>query len=147
MDAMSAQSKASYGSVRESGVSGKFIVIGIVAMLAVAGFFIYNQWNNSTDADVTGSASGFYENTDDSIRLNLDITRTDASKPAYCIVTALNFDKAEVGRREAVIAAGGDATSRVFVKIPTREQAVAASVYGCSTVFPSYLDDSVTTDD
>ena len=150
MDAMSGQqNKASYGSRRETdtGVSGKFIVIGVVAMLIVAALFIVNQWRNSSDADVSGTAAGYYDNTDDSIMMTLDITRDDASEPAYCIVTAKDFDKAEVGRREAVLAAGGDKTGRLTVKIPTSTQAVAADVYGCSTVFPSYLDDSTTTQD
>jgi len=79
--------------------------------------------------------------------MSLDVTRDDAAQPAYCIVTAMNYDKTEVGRREAILAAGGDATQRLTVKIPTREQAVAADVYGCSTIFPSYLDDSTSTQD
>lgn len=150
MELMSAQSKASYGSRDSrtgSGVSGKFIVIGIVAVLIAAGVFIWNQWRNSTDADVSATVAGFSDNTDESIMMTLDITRDDASMPAYCIVTALDYDKAEVGRREAVLAAGGDATGRLSVKIHTRAKAVAANVYGCSTVFPSYLDDSTSTRD
>lgn len=146
---MSAQSKASYGSRSgsSSGVSGKFFVIGIVVVLVAAGFFIYNQWRNSSDADVTGTVTGFSDNTDKSIMMTLDVTRDDASQAAYCIVTAMNYDKSEVGRREAVLAAGGDATQRLTVKIPTREQAVAADVYGCSTIFPDYLDEGTTTQD
>lgn len=150
MGTMSAQSKASYGSDGphgRSGVSGKFLVIGIVVVLVAVVVFMWSQWRNSSDADVTATATGYSDNTDTSIMMNLDITRDDAAKPAYCIVTALNFDKAEVGRREAVLAAGGNATERLTVRIPTREQAVAADVYGCSTVFPDYLDDATTTRD
>lgn len=146
---MSAQNKASYGSraTDESGLSGKIFVIVVIAALLFGGFFVWNQWRNGSDATVSGTAAGFYDNTDDSIMMTLDITRDDASQPAYCIVTAKNYDKSEVGRREAVLAAGGNATGRLTVKIETSEQAVAADVYGCSTIFPSYLDDSTTTDD
>ncbi|WP_297004399.1 DUF4307 domain-containing protein [uncultured Corynebacterium sp.] len=146
---MSSQSKASYGGRDQNtrGVSGKFLVIGIVGVLLVAGVFIWSQWRNSSDADVSATVAGFSDNTGDSIMMNLDITRDDSSRPAYCIVTAMNYDKAEVGRREAVVAAGGDATTRLRIKVPTREQAVATDVYGCSTIFPSYLDDSTTTED
>jgi len=149
MDAMSPQNKASYGASDQNtrGVSGKFLVIGIVGVLIVAGVFIWSQWRNSSDADVTASVAGFSDNEDDSIMMNLDVTRDDTSKPAYCIVTAMNFDKAEVGRREAVVAADGDENTRLQIKVPTREQAVATDLYGCSSVFPSYLDDSTTTED
>lgn len=146
---MSAQSKASYGSRRESesGVSGKFIVIGAVLLLIVAGVFIYNQWRNSTSADVSGTITGFSDNTDNSIRMTIDISRDDSSKPAYCIVTALNYNKDEVGRREVVLAADGTSIGRLNVKVPTREQAVATDVYGCSSIFPSYLDADTSTED
>ena len=124
---MSPQNKASYGASDQNtrGVSGKFLVIGIVGVLIVAGVFIWSQWRNSSDADVTASVAGFSDNEDDSIMMNLDVTRDDTSKPAYCIVTAMNFDKAEVGRREAVVAAGGNENTRLQIKVPTREQAVA----------------------
>lgn len=144
---MVAMSKASYGNSRSSGVSGKIIVIGVIVVLVAAGIFIWSQWRNSSDADVSGTAAGFEVTSDDRIQMNLDITRDDADKPAYCVVTAMNYDKAEVGRREAVVAGGGSDTTRLTVAIPTHERAVAADVYGCSTVFPSYLDDHTSTDD
>jgi hypothetical protein len=144
---MDAMSKASYGNSRSSGVSGKIIVIGVVVVLVAAGIFIWSQWRDSSDADVSGTAAGFEAASDSSIQMKLDITRDDTSAPAYCVVTAMNYDKAEVGRREAVVAGGGSGTTRLIVDIPTHERAVAADVYGCSSVFPSYLDDHTTTDD
>lgn len=77
--------------------------------------------------------------------MTVDITRDDSDKPALCIITALDESTAEVGRREAVVAAGGSDTTRLVVDVPTHTNAVAGDVYGCSTVFPSYLDDSVDT--
>ncbi len=144
---MVAMSKASYGNSRSSGVSGKVIVIGVIVVLVAAGIFIWSQWRDSSDADVSGTVTGFETDSDDSIQMKLDITRDDTDRPAYCIVTAMNYDKAEVGRREAVVAAGGSETTRLAVSIPTHERAVATDVYGCSTVFPSYLDDHTSTDD
>ena len=52
---------------------------------------------------------------------------------------ALNYGKAEVGRREFLIEPGGDRTKRFSVDIPTRDVAVAGTVYGCSDNPPSYL--------
>lgn len=146
---MSSQNKASYGARDQNsrGVSGKFLVIGIVAVLIAAGVFMWSQWRNSSDADVTASVAGFSDNTDDSIMMNLDVTRDRTDEPAYCIVTAMNYDKTEVGRREVVVAAGGSDVTRLRIKVPTREQAVATDVYGCSTVFPSYLDAGTSTED
>lgn len=133
-------SKATYGSSRQQGVSGKFIVIGIVILLIAVGVYVFSQFRNSTSADATGDAAGHELVGDDTLRMTVDITRDDTDKPAYCIVTALDQSRAEIGRREAVVAAGGTSSTRLVVDIPTTGRPVAPDVYGCSTVFPDYLD-------
>lgn len=133
-------SKATYGSSRQQGVSGKFIVIGIVILLIVVGVYVFSQFRNSTSADTTGTAAGHEAVDDTTMRMSLDITRDDPERAGYCVVTALDESLTEIGRREAVVAAGGSENTRLVVDIRTNGEPVAADVYGCSSVFPSYLD-------
>jgi hypothetical protein len=144
-------SKATYGSARNQGVSGKVIVIGIVIFIIAVGAYVFSQFRNSTSGDVSGELAGYEsvegEGDEEALRMNVDITRDDTDKAGVCIVTVLDDSKAEVGRREAVVAAGGSETTRVVVDVPTHTTGVAGEVYGCSSKFPSYLDDNTTSDD
>lgn len=133
-------SKATYGSSRQQGVSGKFIVIGIVILVIVIGVYVFSQFRDSTTADTTGTAAGHEAVGDSTMRMSLDITRDDPERAGYCIVTALDESLTEIGRREAVISPGGSENTRLVVDIPTIGSPVAADVYGCSSVFPAYLD-------
>ncbi|MDN6353069.1 MAG: DUF4307 domain-containing protein [Corynebacterium sp.] len=133
-------SKATYGSARSDGVSGKIIVIGIVIFTVAVGIYVFSQWNNSTSSDTSGTIAGYEAvEGEDALRLTVDITRDDSDKPALCIITALDESTAEVGRREAVVAAGGSDTTRLVVDVPTHTNAAAGDVYGCSTVSGSTL--------
>ena len=70
----------------------------------------------------------------------VDVTRSRPEEPAYCIVQAYDFSKAEVGRREFALAPDGRESVRAFVEIPTTARAVAGDAYGCSSTMPPYLD-------
>ena len=76
---------------------------------------------------------------DDTARIWVDITRNRVEEPAYCIVQAFDYSKAEVGRREIAVPAGGDEAQRVAIDVPTNHRAVAGGAYGCSGNIPSYL--------
>ena len=76
---------------------------------------------------------------DDSIRVWADVTRNHIDEDAYCIVQAYDYSKAEVGRREFAVPAGGAEVQRIAVDVPTNHRAVAGGVYGCSGNVPSYL--------
>lgn len=120
-------------------LSGRLLVVGIVLLIVVCGFYIYRQYTTSTTADVTLSTAGFTRPSDNQLDVTVDVTRDDPATPAYCIVQALNYDKTEVGRREFVIPAGEAKTTRLVVSVPTTEVAVAGLPYGCSSSIPSYL--------
>src|SRR5699024_12555870 len=70
--------------------------------------------------------------------VNVTLKRPD--EPAYCIVQAYDFSKAEFGRREFALAADVREIVRAFVEIPITAQAVAGDAYGCSSTMPPYLD-------
>ena len=105
-----------------SAIVGKLIAVGAVVFVVLAGIVIYQYYQKVTSATVS-----------------VDVTRDNVEIPSYCIITALNYGKAEVGRREFLIEPGGDRTKRFSVDIPTRDVAVAGTVYGCSDNPPSYL--------
>lgn len=137
-----AKSRARYGDTNRR-LPGKLIVVGIIAMLVIALAYIFVQMNRVSAPDVSASQAGWAREEgreDDIFIFTLDVTREDPSLDSYCIIYALNYDVAEVGRRDVIIPAGGAKTIRVDVPIQTREQAVAGDVYGCSTEIPPFLD-------
>lgn len=129
-------------STRSSGgtMSGKLIVVAIVLLLIVAGIFAvrYVQARSENPVDITLVTT---ERIDDNLmRVWVDVSRTDTSLESYCIVTALSYNMAEVGRREILLPAGGEKQQRLGVDVPTREYAVSGGVYGCSTETAPYMD-------
>lgn len=139
----SAKRTARYGDTNRR-LPGKLIVVGIIGMLVVTAAYIFVQMNRVSTPDVTATQAGWAREEgreDDVFIFTLDVTREDPSLDAYCIIYALNYDVAEVGRRDVFIPAGGPSTVRLDVPIQTREQAVAGDVYGCSTEMPEFLSD------
>ncbi len=135
---------ARYGSDRtpETGrnVSGKMIaIITVVLMAGLAVAIARYMAADAKTGDVTIEMVSHERTADDNMRIWVDVTRKDPEVLSYCIVTALNYEMAEVGRREILVEAGGDALQRFQVDIPSRDLPVSGSVYGCSTSIPPYL--------
>ncbi|MCX2162366.1 DUF4307 domain-containing protein [Corynebacterium auriscanis] len=128
-----------YGNERSNKFAGRLMVVVLLAILVAAAIYIVSQFLNTTSADVTAVESGGKVVSAEQLSMSVDVTRSDASKPAYCIVTALDYDKNEVGRREFLIPAGGAEVTRWQVEINTRKEAYAATVYGCSSTIPTHL--------
>ena len=131
--------QARYGSERNKPFTGKVLVIVLVVLLAGALAYAVNQFMSASSADVTAVESGGSVVSDNRLNMRVDVTREDPSQPAYCIVTAMDYDKNEVGRREVYIPAGGPETSRHSVDINTRVRGYAGKVYGCSSTVPAHL--------
>lgn len=120
----------------------KLVVIAIVGMLVIAGAYIFVQMNRVSAPDVSATQAGWSRTPgkeDEQFIFTLDVTREKPELDSYCIIYALNYDVAEVGRRDVFIPGGGPATVRMDVPIATRELAVAGDVYGCSTDIPEFL--------
>lgn len=133
-----------YGSDREpktgSNLSGKMIAIVTVVLMAGLAVAIARYMDaDAKRGDVTIEMVSHERTADDNMRLWVDVTRKDPDVLSYCIVTALNYEMAEVGRREILVQPGGDALQRFQVDIPSRDLPVSGSVYGCSTSVPPYL--------
>ncbi|AZA11102.1 DUF4307 domain-containing protein [Corynebacterium gerontici] len=125
---------------QQSTLSGKLLAILILVMVfavAIAAFRLVKQQQAMT---ITGKTAEVTQLNDEQFKLSFDVTRDDTDTDSYCIVKALNYDMAEVGRREVVIPAGGQRTQRFETVISTREPGVSADVYGCATTLPFYLE-------
>ena len=153
---MSTRKRARYGSRGSTGpngsegaigsttsgnnLAGKILVAIIVIMLALGSWGLFRLFNADTPAAEITLLSQEYPD-DDTLRVWVDITRDDPEVPAYCIVQAFNYEKAEVGRVEIPMAPGEKRTERLSVDVPVRagEKAVAGGVYGCSGTIPAHL--------
>ena len=131
-----------YGRNRGSGgsIGGKVVAIVsallMIALLVVGARTIMERFNQPVRAEFISQ-----EHIDDNTgRLWIDVNRKNPDKPAYCIVTAVDYSHAEVGRREVILPAGGDEHSRIAVDLPVREPLVSGRIYGCSENLPFYMD-------
>lgn len=130
-----------YGDTNRT-LPAKLIVIGIVGLLVITGAYIFVQMNRVTTPNVSATQAGWTRTPgkeDEQFIFTLDVTREDPELDSYCIIYALNYDVAEVGRRDVFVPGGGPQTVRMDVPIATRELAVAGDVYGCSTEIPEFL--------
>lgn len=131
-----------YGRNRGSGgsIGGKVVAIVsallMIALLVVGARTIMERFNEPVRAEFISQ-----EHIDDETgRLWIDVNRKNPDTPAYCIVTAVDYSHAEVGRREVVLPAGGEEHSRIAVDLPVREPLVSGRIYGCSENLPFYMD-------
>lgn len=131
--------KNRYGKSRQNNFTGKILVIAFAVMMIAAGVYMVAMISRTGEAKVTAVETGGSIISDTKLTSQIDVTRDDPSQPAYCIITALDYSKAEVGRREVVIPAETARISRISVDINTRQRAHAAKVYGCSTTIPPHL--------
>ncbi|GAB3939390.1 DUF4307 domain-containing protein [Corynebacterium tapiri] len=136
---MSTRPPSRYGS--EQGTwAGKAIAVIAVIFALVAAVFLYRYVTQRANTPVEVSMVTQERIDDSTLRVWVDITRKDPAQESYCIVTALNYQMAEVGRREIIMPTGGEKVTRVAADIPTRDVPVAGGVYGCSTGLEPYMD-------
>ena len=131
-----------YGRNRSSdgSIGGKVVAIVaallMIALLVVGARTIMERFNEPVRAEFISQ-----EHIDDETgRLWIDVNRKNPDTPAYCIVTAVDYSHAEVGRREVILPAGGEEHSRIAVDLPVREPLVSGRIYGCSENLPFYMD-------
>ena len=141
-----AQPASRYGTRANpaAGLGGKILAIAAVVMVLlviVAGGRTYLQRQS---VPVSANFVTQEKIDEDTTRLWIDVSRRDTSMASYCIITAVSYDFAEVGRREVIVPAGGEKLVNIGVDVPVRAPAVSGRVYGCSDDIPSYMDTSRT---
>lgn len=121
------------------GIASKVVAIGGVILMAAIIIAVGRYIINREDQAVSITMASHERVDDSTMRLWVDVTRDDTTVPSYCIVTAIDYSMAEVGRRELLIPTGGNAVQRIQVDIPSRDLPVSGGVYGCSTTIPSHM--------
>ncbi|MCG7230273.1 DUF4307 domain-containing protein [Corynebacterium minutissimum] len=136
------RSQSRYGSSPKSTGSWTNRAIVLVFLAAFIAMVVFGVQYFRTQQKVNANISYVSHEilSDDTARIWVDITRNRVEEPAYCIVQAFDYSKAEVGRREIAVPAGGEEAQRVAIDVPTNHRAVAGGAYGCSGNIPSYLD-------
>ncbi len=108
--------------------------------MVIALVVAFVRFMDQREAQTVTATMGAFERIDESsFQLDVDVTRDNPEEATYCIVTALDYSHAEVGRREILIEPGTETVVRVTTLIPTREAAVSGGIYGCSTNIPSHM--------
>lgn len=121
-------------------MSGKIIAVITVAIVLAAAFFAAKYFMDKQKVNASISYVSHEIISDDKTRVWVDVTRNRPEEPAYCIVQAYDYDKAEIGRREVPLPPGTEKSQRIGVDIATTRRGVAGGVYGCSSEIPSYMD-------
>lgn len=123
-----------------SRTAGKIIAIVSVLFLVLILVFV-GRYITQRRAEPISASLVAHERIDDTTsRVWFDVSRNDPEVPGYCIITSLNYEHAEIGRRDIVLPGGGEEQTRMYVDIPVRDLPVSGGVYGCSTTIPSFLD-------
>ncbi len=74
---------------------------------------------------------GFRIDGDDAMEVTFDVTRPDPSRPASCVVEALNASHAQVGVVTVEVAASEATRVRLTTPVRTSELAVSGTVRSC----------------
>ena len=122
------------------GVSGKVIAIFAVAMVLLVVVMAGQAFIRAQSRPVTAEFITQERIDDSTARLWIEVDRKDTTVDAYCVVFAVDYEHAEVGRREVFIPAGGEKLQSVAVDLPTRAPVSSGRIYGCSQDVPFYMD-------
>ena len=132
--------EARYGRQQPSRRTRRWIVLGLSALVLVAGVAIasvaYTRFNSG---DVKGELGGYRILDDETVEVTLSVTRDDPSQPVVCIVRGRSYDGNETGRREVLVVPSTAATVQVTTVVKTSRPPVVGDVYGCGTDVPGYL--------
>lgn len=126
------------------GTSGKVVALFAIAMLVLVLVMAGQAIVRSQSRPVTAEFVTQERVDDNTARLVIDVNRKDTTKDAYCIVFAVDYNHAEIGRREVVLPAGGEKRQQFAVDVPTRAPVTSGRIYGCSQDIPFYMDTSAT---
>jgi hypothetical protein len=132
--------EARYGHRRMSRRARRLTVIGLTALVVVAGVAIAAIGFTRLGAqDVEGELGAYRLIDDRTVEVTLSVTREDPSRPVVCIVRARSKDGSETGRRELLVAPSSQATVQVKTIVRSSSPPVIGDVYGCGTDVPPYL--------
>ncbi len=131
---------ARYGRQRLSRRSRRWLVIGLTALVLLAGVVLAIVASQRLGSgDVQGELGGYQLVDDQTLSVTIKVTRADPSRPAVCIVRARSIDGSETGRREVLVPPSPQDTVTVTTIVKSTRPPVVGDVYGCGTDVPTYL--------
>lgn len=132
--------EARYGRQRLSRRSRRWVAVALAVLVVTLGgtaAVIGYQRINSTD--VEGEMVAYQLIDAQTVEVTLNVTRSDPSQPAVCIIRGRSRDGSETGRRELLVPASDLATVQVIGLVKTSGTPAVGDVYGCGTNVPGYL--------
>jgi hypothetical protein len=131
---------ARYGQQRLSRRTRRIVVVGLTALVVIAGVVIAGvAFTRFGSGDVEGELGGYRVIDPHTVEVTLSVTRDDPSRPVVCIVRARSLDGSESGRREVLVGPSTQKTVQVTTIVKTSKPPVVGDVYGCGTDVPAYL--------
>ena len=131
---------ARYGRQRLSRRSRRWLVIGLTALVLLAGVVLAIVASQRLGSgDVQGELGGYQLVDDQTLSVTIKVTRADPSRPVVCIVRARSIDGSETGRREVLVPPSSQDTVTVTTVVKSTRPPVVGDVYGCGTDVPPYL--------
>ncbi|MFB1299277.1 DUF4307 domain-containing protein [Mycobacterium sp. pW049] len=131
---------ARYGRQRLNRRTGRWIAIGLTALVAVIGVAVaaiaFTRFGSN---EVEGEMAGYEIVDPNTVDVTISVTRADPSRPVVCIVRTRSYDGHETGRREVLVPPSDAATVQVITTVKSTKPAVVGDVYGCGTDVPGYL--------
>ncbi len=107
-----------------------WVPTAIVLAIIFGGWLLWAGSHHARPAISTQLIS--FDNTDPrKIEVRYSVTRRDSTQPAICTLVARNYDKIVVGQIDDRISAGEPSYTEHLVTIPSRDNAVNASVISC----------------
>jgi Domain of unknown function (DUF4307) len=107
--------------------------------LVVSGAIAVVAFVNLGPAPISAERLSFAELPGNAMKITINVTRDEQSRPGVCIVRVRDISGAESGRREVLVPPGQSLVSAV---IHSTDKPVDADVFGCSYDVPSYLSSS-----
>lgn len=131
---------ARYGRQRLSRRTGRWIALGLTALVVVIGVAVAAiAFTRLGSSDVEGEMAGYKIIDPSTVGVTVSVTRDDPSLPVVCIVRTRSYEGDETGRREVLVPPADAATVQVTTTVKSNGPAVVGDVYGCGTEVPEYL--------
>ncbi len=116
---------------------GKWVLTGLVILAGIG--IAYIGYTKFAVKDVDGKQVAFEIVDDQTMNIQITVTREDPSEPAVCIVRTRSKDGSETGRREVYIAPSESKTVEVTAPVHASQPPAMGDLYGCSMDVPDYL--------
>jgi hypothetical protein len=107
-----------------------WIPVAIILAILFGGWLLWSAADHSRP-EISKSLISFSTSDPRNTEIRYTVTRRDSSIKAICVLVARDYDKAIVGQIDDLIPAAAQSTIERRVTIPSRADAVNASVVSC----------------